>query len=341
MLGKILQRRYEVEIIGPMFGASVWEPVQSEFPYVSVKGRSFPKFIPQIRKMVNQIKGDVIYASKPLFTSFGIGLIRKCMGKRPLVLDIDDWETPFALKYLGKGNVLHPNSYWSTLAHEKTVFLADAITVSNRFLQKNFGGTIVCHARDTGHLDPLKYDGRSRRKELGIGADKRVVTFLGTPRPHKGLEDLVQAIARLQDNRLLLMIIGLDESREAENIRNMMKRTLPDEQVLDVGIQPIRDVPKHLSLTDLVVIPQRKTVESVGQIPARVFDAMAMGKPIVATRISDLPEILDGCGWLVEPENPVQLAQAINEVFDNFDEAEEKGQRARKKCVKQYSYDAA
>jgi glycosyltransferase involved in cell wall biosynthesis len=340
LLAKILQRRFEVEIIGPMFGSAVWEPVQSEFSYKGVKGCLFPRFVPEIYKMVKKTKGDVVYAHKPVFSSFAIGLIKKHLGKRPLVLDIDDWEAPLRLKYHGKKNVLYPNSYWSTLLHERSACLADEITVSNRFLQEKFGGTIVHHARDTERLDPSKYDGMRLKEKHGV-AGKKVVTFLGTPRSHKGLEDLIRAFALLQDKQLVLMIVGLDKSGYAQDTQNMMRGLLPTEQILAFGMQPIQDVPKFLSFTDLVVIPQRKTSESIGQTPAKVFDAMAMAKPIIATNVSDLPEILDGCGWIVDAENPVQLAQSIREVLANPDKAQYTGKKARDKCIKQYSYDAA
>jgi len=57
---------------------------------------------------------------------------------------------------------------------------------------------------------------------------------------------------------------------------------------------------------------------------------MAMAKPIIATNASDLPEILDGCGWIVEPESSKQLAETIQYVFDHPVKAEEMGWKARK-----------
>lgn len=340
LLAKILQRRYEVEIIGPIFESSIWEPVQSEFSYKGVKGCLFPRFVPEIFKMVKEIKGDAIYAHKPVFSSFTIGLIKKHFGIRPLVLDIDDWESPLRLKYHGKKNILYPNSYWSTLLHERSACLADEITVSNRFLQEKFGGTIVHHARDTEHLDPSKYYGMRLKEKHGV-AGRKVVTFLGTPRPHKGLEDLIKAFAVIQDKQLILMVVGLDKSEYAQDIRKMMGELLPTGQTLTFGMQPIHDVPTFLAFTDLVVIPQRKTLESIGQTPAKVFDAMAMAKPIIGTSVSDLPEILDGCGWIVGPESPLQLSQAIKDVFANPDKARHMGRKAREKCIREYSYDAA
>ena len=67
---------------------------------------------------------------------------------------------------------------------------------------------------------------------------------------------------------------------------------------------------------------------------------MAMAKPIIATNVSDLPEILNGCGWIVEPSQPEELAQAIQYALDNPDEAANNGIMARERCKEKYSYDA-
>lgn len=66
---------------------------------------------------------------------------------------------------------------------------------------------------------------------------------------------------------------------------------------------------------------------------------MARAKPIIATNVSDLPEILDGCGWIIEPENSDKLAKTIEYVIDNPEEAEILGKKARNKCIENYSWD--
>jgi len=47
------------------------------------------------------------------------------------------------------------------------------------------------------------------------------------------------------------------------------------------------------------------------------FDAMAMANPIVATEVSDLPQILDGCGIVLEPDSPEALAEAIETLVED------------------------
>ncbi|MEA1884581.1 MAG: glycosyltransferase [Thermotogota bacterium] len=55
--------------------------------------------------------------------------------------------------------------------------------------------------------------------------------------------------------------------------------------------------------------------------------------------INKKPRISLGCGWITEPENPRQLAETIQYVFDHPAEAKEKGKKAREKCKREYSWD--
>src|SRR5262249_20178950 len=84
---------------------------------------------------------------------------------------------------------------------------------------------------------------------------------------------------------------------------------------------PFDDVPRYLVAADVVAVPQRETTDTVGQVPAKLFDAMALARPIVSTAVSMIPEILDGCGLVVEPGNVPALAGAIKRLLDNPDEA--------------------
>jgi len=352
LLAKILQRHYEVEIIGAVFGNGIWEPLAQidELSYKGVKVRSLPCFLLQIKGMLTEITGDVIYVSKPLFTSFGIGLLKKLSGKKPLILDIDDWETGFILSLTQRFKHLaysppqphSVSSYWNnvfSLFGEKLTHFANGITVSNNFLQEKFGGTIIWHARDTEAFNPEKFDKSSLREKYDIDRNKKVVMFFGTPGLHKGIEDLIEAVNPLQNQSVLLTLVGADEHSYSQNLMRLADEKL-GERFKAFGLQPFGKVPEFLAMSDVIVIPQRRSSATVGQVPAKVFDAMAMAKPIIATAVCDLPEILDGCGWVVEPESSGHLAEAIQHVIDHPEEAEQIGQKARQKCIENYSWDA-
>src|SRR5207244_11528969 len=91
--------------------------------------------------------------------------------------------------------------------------------------------------------------------------------------------------------------------------------------VRGTGAVPFDDVPRYLVAADVVAVPQRATTDTLGQVPAKLFDAMALARPIVSTTVSMIPEILDGCGCLVPPGNVPALAGARRRLLADADEA--------------------
>jgi glycosyltransferase involved in cell wall biosynthesis len=67
---------------------------------------------------------------------------------------------------------------------------------------------------------------------------------------------------------------------------------------------------------------------------------MAMGKPIIATALSDMPRYLEGCGWVVPPEDVQALAERIGWVASHPSEAREHGARARDRFLRDFTSDA-
>jgi glycosyltransferase involved in cell wall biosynthesis len=303
-------------------------------------------------ELLKIIDGDVIYASKPLLTSFGIGLIKKRITRKPIILDIDDWQMgiirdlrnklPFMprLTYLFASLlfVYKASSYWNNLIGENLTFMADEIVVSNTFLKNKFGGTLIWHGRDTLEFDPSKFDKNQIRSKNHIKENKKVVMFLGTPRQHKGLEDLIEAVKMLNDPNIILAIVGLDPNDHYSSGLNYQAKKELKTNYIGFGLQPFSAVPEFMAMADVVVIPQKKNIASMGQIPAKIFDAMAMGKPIIATAVSDMPEILNNCGWITEPDNPSKLSDYIRNVLENPVLSRIMGDKARKKCIENYSW---
>ena len=340
LLARLLSARYDVEVVGPRFGADVWMPArEGAIPQRSVRVGRYPGFARRIPALLDLVDGDVIVASKPRATSFGLALLARARRRRPLVLDIDDWEIGFFSRSgpwgrIGRAlNVANPNGLpWTWLA-EKLVSRADAITVASRFLERRFGGTLLPHVRDTEAWDPGRYDRAATRRRLGVDGEK-VVMFLGTPRGHKGVDDLVEAVGSLGPG-VILALVGVDAARSGA------QRWSAPAYVRVTGEIPFDDVPRYLIGADVVVVPQRDTMDTVGQVPAKLFDAMALARPIVSTSVSMIPEILEGCGVVVEPGNVSALAGAIKRLLDNPVDAADLGRRARERCESRYSFRVA
>jgi glycosyltransferase involved in cell wall biosynthesis len=340
LLARLLSLRYEVDVVGPQFGEGLWAPSRDgPVAYRSVRAGRDPGFARHVPDLLALVDGEILFASKPRPTSFGLGLLARARRRRPLVLDIDDWEVGFfyrsgAWGRVGRAlNLANPNGLsWTWLA-EKLICRADAITVASRFLERRFGGTLLPHVRDTEAWDPARYDRADARARQGVGTSK-VVMFLGTPRGHKGVDDLIDAVGLLGPG-VVLALVGVDPARSGA------PRWSGLSHVRVTGEIPFDDVPRYLVAADVVAVPQRETMDTVGQVPAKLFDAMALARPIVSTSVSMIPEILDGCGLVVEPGDVPALAGAIKWLLDNAEEAAALGQRARDRCEARYSFRVA
>lgn len=340
LLARLLASRYDVDVVGPRFGAGVWGPlVSSKIAHRGVPARRYPWYVNDARTLLPLVDGDVIYASKPRPTSYGVALAARRQRPRPLLLDIDDWELGFFYRSGLRGrigrllNLANPNGLPWTWLCERRVGAADALTVASRFLERRFGGTLLPHVRDTDAWDPARYEGAGVRAQLGIGWAP-LVMFLGTPRAYKGVDDLVEAVGLLGNN-VTLALVGVKAGSEAG------RRWGAREFVRIRGEIPFDDVPRWLSAADVVAVPQRATSDTVGQVPAKLFDAMALGRPIVATAVSMIPEILDDCGLVVPPGDVPRLAGAIRSLLEEPGTAAALGRRARARCIAEYSFASA
>jgi glycosyltransferase involved in cell wall biosynthesis len=260
----------------------------------------------------------------------------------PLFLDIEDWEAGWyhdvpmldAVRHLL--HVDRPNGFVWTWLSERMVARADEIFVASRFLQKRFGGNVLVHGADTTVFDPAIWDPVVARSRTGLG-EGRYIVFTGSPMPNKGLDDLLEAVSLIGDPRLRVVVVG--SFRHDPAYRQHLVDRYSDQLCL-IGPRRHAEMPLFLALADVVVVPQRVTRETVAQIPGKVFEAMAMARPIVATSVSDLPEILDGCGVVVRPGSVGELGGALERLLSQPEEARALGHEARLRCQQRYSWNA-
>jgi glycosyltransferase involved in cell wall biosynthesis len=103
--------------------------------------------------------------------------------------------------------------------------------------------------------------------------------------------------------------------------------------------QPLEQMPLVVAGADIIIVPQRNDPTAKAQFPIKLTDGMSMAKPIISTRVGDIPKILEGVGYVVEPNSPGQIADTIAWIFNNLEEANAKGNLGRQRCIEQYSLD--
>ncbi len=351
LLAQVLKKLdYQVEIVGFLFGKELYAIPPAEIPIISVPGSNYPEFIKSAQKLLLQLRGDIIYAVKPKLTSFGLSLFKKFTTRRPLLLDMDDWELSwyggFEWKYRPSrkqfyrdlfkkdGALRFPDHPLYLQWIESFVQQADAVTIDTEFLQKRFGGVYLPNGKDTSLFNPHKYDHTASRKRYGL-SEYRILMFPGAPRPHKGVEDVLMALDKLNQSDLRLVIVGGSPYDDYDD--QLIQKW--GRWIIKLPKFPVEVMPEVVAAAHVVVVPQRDTVVARAQFPLKLTDGMAMAKPVLSTRVGDIPEILADTGYLVDPASPEQIAETIQLIFENIESANERGRQARERCVEKYSTD--
>ncbi|HUG64146.1 MAG TPA: glycosyltransferase [Gaiellaceae bacterium] len=154
------------------------------------------------------------------------------------------------------------------------------------------------------------------RARLGLDADDIVVAGIGRLIPVKGFEYLIEAHARGVGDipRLRLLLVGDGTLRE--QLGRRARELGVADSVIFAGMAARDEIPAYLAAADVVVVPSIRHEGYVDGLPNVALEAMAAGRPLVASRVGGLPDLVRAgeTGVLVEEKDSVGLAAAIVEL---------------------------
>jgi glycosyltransferase involved in cell wall biosynthesis len=163
---------------------------------------------------------------------------------------------------------------------------------------------VVSNGVDTARFHPL--DRAPARAALGIDKDARVLVCVSRLSQEKGIDVLIEAMAKLKDNSVRLCVIG--DGVERASLAARIHAAGLDGRVFLAGTRPHEEIPRWLAAADVAVLPSR----SEG-MPNAVLEALACGRPVVATAVGGTQELIDNpsLGILVPPGDSGALANAL------------------------------
>lgn len=234
---------------------------------------------------------DLLLAVKPLPESLGVALqLRQATGK-PLLVDVDDPDvevrTPVNSIRQAWRVAKNPATRrrYATLWALRRKARSLSVMTSSPSLQRRYGGVVVPHVRE--ECPVVRHDG-----------DRPTVAFVGTALPHKGIEVLRRAVARLADTGYSLEVT--DEAPAD---------ALPHESWR--GRTTIGQGQEILHRSDIVAIPSLNLGYGPAQLPVKLIDAMMAGQAIVASDLPPMRWALGDGGILFPPGDEDALVSAL------------------------------
>jgi glycosyltransferase involved in cell wall biosynthesis len=198
-------------------------------------------------------------------------------------------------------------------------------------------------------VDPERFrpdlDGAPMRERLGLGG-RRAIGFIGTFGPWHGVETLAEAFIRLLRRRpdlngeVALVLIG-DGSRRP-GVKSMLQAAGALGNVVLTGLVPQAEGPAYLAACDILALPTVPNPD--GSLffgsPTKLFEYMAMGRPIVATSLGQTTEVLaDGRNaLLVAPSDSEAMCRALERVIGDPDLGQKLGMLARQDVLQRHTW---
>jgi len=173
----------------------------------------------------------------------------------------------------------------------------------------------------TGSRSTLDPDAKSEH-------GKAYLLFVGRLRIRKGVEVLLYAMRRLLDREIAPRLLIVGSGEHGARLRKVVAKLGLESCVEFLGSCPPERIPQIMAHARALVVP------SIYEgMPLVILEAMAAGKPVVASRVSGIPEVVeDGeTGWLVPPENIDALVEVLTEIGEKPTEAKRRGRCGRER----------
>ncbi|MCD6384378.1 glycosyltransferase family 4 protein [Candidatus Sumerlaeota bacterium] len=284
------------------------------------------KYVRQVRRFVKQGNFDLIYVNSAMALFGGLGA--KSAGKKVV------W-------HIREDLPLTPGNRLRIIIIKK---IANSIIFVSRSIARAFGNKpthqewfFIPNPVEVSKFKVSDDEIATGRKELNIPDNTPVIINVGFISYRKGIDVLLRAFSLViaEYPQVRLLIVGERARTTTDTYWNELQRIIKENNMEDsVVFTGFReDVHRLVGLSDIFVLSSRNEA-----MPVCVLEAMAGGKPIVATNVDAITDILDNgkLGIIVPPDNPDALATAIIELLQDETKRKNMGQLAQEKAITAY-----
>lgn len=259
---------------------------------------------------------DLVVSTSPQFFCGMGGYFVSRLKRSPWVLEIRDlWpESIIAVGAIKNRRVIEALEGIESFLYRKADHI---ISLTNAFkrhiMDRGIAGEKISVVTNGADLERYSPGERMNdvRAELGLGEDVFLASYIGTHGMAHGLGTILKAAKRLENEPHIRFLLVGDGAEREKLFR--AKEDMGLTNVIMLGQQPKERMPLFLAASDacLVLLIKSELFKTV--LPSKIFEAMAMKRPIILGVEGESRELVEegGCGVCIEPENDQELAEAV------------------------------
>ena len=270
---------------------------------LNVRSPADLRWVTRLRRLVRDGRFEVVHTHSPAIAALARPVLRLRRARVGLVYtEHNRWPSHHTL---------------TRLANRATVRLDDATIAVSNDVRESMGRAgrrteVVVHGVDIERVRSHMVQRAAARAELGVGDDELLAVTVANLRRDKGYPYLMAAARSIIDGGLPIRFAAAGQGQQEAELR-----ALHDELALGERFQMLGYVPDAARVTaaaDMFVLSSLHE-----GLPVSIMEALALGVPVVATRVGGVPELVEHgvSGLLVEPRDPAALAAAISSLADS------------------------
>jgi glycosyltransferase involved in cell wall biosynthesis len=299
-----------------------------EFPIDSLYNFKTAKLFVQLARLLRRERIQIVHAFDFYTSIFAVPAAR--LARVPVVL-------------ASRRELLNLRTPWQQRAIRVACNLATGVVVNSSAVGDDMAGRksgsrgqieVLPNCIDLEEFEPKLSAGEIRR-ELGLSPRSILIGTLGNLRPEKDLETFLLAARRILDANPSAEFLVIGDGPAANKLKALAGDLRLSESVRFLGERP--DVPDLLAALDILVM-----TSYTESFPNAILEAMAVGKPVVATNVGGIPEVVEEgqTGFLVSPRDPKALADRVISLCRDSARRLQMGRAARARVENNYTVQA-
>ncbi|MFH0796819.1 MAG: glycosyltransferase family 4 protein [Candidatus Omnitrophota bacterium] len=307
-----------------------------------------PALIGILEKFVDDFKIDVLHIHDLPMVLSGITVSRK--KGIPVVADLHE-NYPYAL-HLWKNRlnwIKHPmialrdrKERW--LAYEGTVCnAADAVIATNQEMKERL---VQTHGINPGKISVVgnvygfEFGEDAGGSRVNFPSESFFVLYAGVMHYYK-VRTAVEALSYLkQYQKIILMLVGRGNKESEKILKNLVVKHNLQNNIAFVPWQPLERLGDYIKMSSICLVPLEGSVQSNACSPHKLFQYMAMGKPVLASDTPSLQRIIADtkCGLIFRAGDAKDLAEKIKLLYEKPDLREELGANGKEAVLTRYNF---
>lgn len=278
-------------------------------------------------------KSDVVISTSPQFFNGMAGYFVSRIKCCPWVLEIRDlWpESIVAVGAINNGKVIAVLEAIERFIYRKADFIVPVTHAFKTHILARGGRQscieVIRNGVDLGFFSEQAPDD-AYAESIGVKG-KFVASYVGTHGMAHGLNIIIEAAELLRQREDIVFLMAGEGAERQRLVEEVAKRKLSN--VIMLGQLPKADMPRLWSVSSVSLVLLRKLDLFRSVIPSKIFESMAMKKPIIIGVDGESKDIINeaGSGIAIEPENASSLAAAITKLADSTALCQQYGEQGR------------